>query len=155
MDNIEIEKAKSMIASPQIMTLTSSVPCQYLRWDNELHMFCFTLPSREAVDLWLERLKPIYEQSGGAPVLQLLDIRPSGMLPMTYVFNKLQTWFPQYQGSPLIYSAVLHNAHTTTSMVQPFMRLLGSAYKFQFFGAHAQESAISWLLNQQISAKVS
>jgi hypothetical protein len=155
MESIETKKAEPMIASPQIMTITSSIPCEYFRWDNDLHVFCFTLPSREAVDLWLERLKTIHQQNGGAPVLQLLDIRPSGMLPMTYVFNKLQTWFPAYQGNPAVYSAVLHNDSASTSMVQPFMRLLGSAYKFHFFGAHAQESAISWLLNQQINAKVS
>src|SRR5690242_9909635 len=98
-----------MIASPQIMTITTSKPCEYFRWDNNLNVFCFTLPSREGVDMWLERLKTVHQQNGGAPVLQLLDIRASGMLPMTYVFNKLQTWFPNYQGSPMVYSAVLHN----------------------------------------------
>jgi hypothetical protein len=147
-----------MITSPNVMNIPSYAPCQYYHWDNDLHVFCFTLPSRDAVDAWLSNLTTIYAQNDKRiPILQLLDIRQSGMLPMTYVFNKLQTWIPHHQGSPILYSAVLHNDSAAASMVQPFIRLLGveKAYKFHFFSAHAQEHAINWLLNQQISTKVS
>ncbi len=147
-----------MIASPQMISLTPCAPCEYYRWDNDLHVFCFTLPSREAVDTWLTRLNTIYEQNHThTPILQLLDIRQSGMLPMTYVFHKLQAWIPRHVGSPILYSAVLHSDSAAASMVQPFIRLLGveRAYKFHFFSEHAQENAIHWLRNQQISTKVS
>jgi hypothetical protein len=147
----------SMISSIPSLSLENAIPCQYIRWQDEIHLFCFTLPSREGVDMWLSQLTTIYEQNkSAAPVLQLLDIRQSGMLPMTHVFNRLQAWIPRHEGSPALYTAVLHNDNTAVNMAQPFIRLLGveRAYKFHFFGSHAQEQAIAWLLNQRVNSKV-
>jgi len=146
-----------MTTSARIMTLTPAVPCEYYRWDDDLHIFCFSIPSRAAVDSWLSQLSTIYAQNTlHTPVTQLLDIRQSGMLPMTYVFNQLQTWIPRHQGNPTLYTAVLHNDPATVAIVQPFMRMLGVErdYKFRFFGGHAQENAIDWLLSQRVAVKV-
>ncbi|NWF68986.1 MAG: hypothetical protein HXY40_07865 [Chloroflexi bacterium] len=129
----------------------SQSACHYQLLETGIHQFVFTLPSRQAVDVWIQHLMTIYEQQQAT--LFLLDIRESGILPMTYVFQRLSQWVATHPRRPLTYVALLHKDVAPIALVQPFIHMLGidGTYKMRFFGEQMRAQAVHWLLNQAVS----
>jgi hypothetical protein len=139
----------------RMITLTpiQSAACEYYHHHDGIHEFRFTLPSREAVDIWLAYMEGIYEQAADRNAVRLLiDIRQSGLLPMTYMFSRVKQWVSQYPERRNTYLALLHGKNGLASVVRPYLRLLGveDAYHLHFFEERAD--AMDWLENPREAA---
>lgn len=122
--------------------------CLYTVRDNEVHHFVFTTPSQQAVDEWFEYLDALYDITpANTLVRMLLDLRQSGVLPMTYLINTGRSWFNHHPPRHRLQVAILHSPEFPIALAQTYFRLIGieEGRSIRFFPANRHEEGLRWL----------
>lgn len=129
--------------------INNNQTCQHTPLRHGIHYFEFLVSSNQAIDEWFEALEGIYTQasSSGATIKLLLDVRPSGLLPMTYINRVGRQWIATHPVHQDIRIAVLHTSGFPVSVAQNFTRVIGasSKHRVQFFSEKQKTDAMAWL----------
>lgn len=123
--------------------------CVYQPRENGIHQFMFTAPSQQAVDMWFEYLDMLYDITPtDSRVLFLMDLRQSGILPMTYLLQRGKRWLKTNPSRHTKRFAILYNADFPLNLAQTFFRLTGisEGQIIRFYSAERCEEAARWLL---------
>ncbi|MEO0564960.1 MAG: hypothetical protein AAF125_22835, partial [Chloroflexota bacterium] len=108
----------------------------------------------ESCDVYIKWRRAHLEANGNTgevPFLMMFDIRPDGLPPIRFTFNRFQTLFRDYpmpRGARAGYLMPEHN-DTTLSVMRGLFELLrlGTQRRF-FYGPDAETQARAFLLEQ-------
>lgn len=89
--------------------MTQEAPCVYQHVENDVHLFTFNKASAAAVDIFFEGLSAIYKDvTDDSIVLVIMDVRQSGLMPMSYAFRQARQWVNEQPHHPAAFVAVVH-----------------------------------------------
>ena len=135
-------------------SINNNQTCQHTPLRHGIHYFEFLISSKRAVDEWFEALEGIYTQtaSSGATIKLLIDVRSSGLLPMTYINHVGRQWLKTHPVHQDIRIAVLHTSGFPVSVAQNFTRVIGTSSKHhvQFFSAKQKTDTMAWLSGKNL-----
>lgn len=129
-------------------TLIVHQSCLYTVREGEVNHFVFTTPSQHAVDEWFGYLDALYDITPvHTRVRMLLDLRQSGVLPMTYVMHQGRLWLEAHPARHTVQTAIVHGVDFPLSLAQTYFRLVGvtEGRDARFFSANRHEEALQWL----------
>jgi len=123
--------------------------CCYRLLDNQIHNFVFEKPTRVAVDEHVAKLDELYRTVSPDGVLRILiDLRISGLPPMSYTASSLRKLNAKYPNLPSTRYAFLFSSGIMISLASAFFNLLNpSKGTARFFQGDKEQEAIAWLLN--------
>lgn len=128
--------------------------CSYTPEANDIHYFTFHNPSHQAIDQWFTYLEDIYHQlpNTGKRINVVLDVRLSGLLPMTYIQHHGRRWIKQHPIQHDLRFAIIHDYNFPIGLAQTFLRVLRTSDRpdIEYFSKAYESNAISWLLSPSV-----
>jgi hypothetical protein len=131
-----------------VTTLAAPTTCRYTPFANGIHEFVFTVPSRQALAGWFDYLDTIYHATPtGATIPLLIDLRQSGLLPMTHISDNVRDWLQAHPSRHSAHIAVLHSHSFPVALAQTFLRRYHTRTDpaVRFFSERERDEAVMWL----------
>jgi len=101
--------------------LTEQAPCVYEQVEKEeVHQFTFYTASTEAVDFFFDTMGRIYAEdvTKDTIVLVIMDVRESGLMPLSYAFRQARQWMNQQPYHPPAFVAVVHKDNFLLTLLE-------------------------------------
>lgn len=135
-----------------VTQLATPLSCLYVPdTKHGIHHFVFKSPSHQAIDQWFEVLETLYASAPNSQCNRfVIDMRQSGMLPMTYTLRKGRRWLSEHPLKTSTRFALLHRADFPLSLAQTFLRLVNTSdgHVIRFFPMGHEQEALDWLMTE-------
>jgi hypothetical protein len=126
--------------------------CTYNTYDNGIHEFLFSAPTREAIDTWIDFGIKLYRESADAyKVYILFDCSRTGTPPLGYAVSRVKVLLAHRPPHLLTQTALVIPQNPINrlagSLINNILRELDNS-EVKFFPPQLRNAAIEWLLKR-------
>jgi hypothetical protein len=144
----------SLCAGDFIMNVIETIVdkgCNHIIYDNGIHEFAFTAPTREAVDSWISMATKLYAEADTSRKLPILhNTTQAGVLPFSYIIKRMPALTSTHASELITRTALL----APRSPINDFARVIANNVlrtaqfrdEVKFFMPTERDDAIIWLL---------